>query len=309
MTPVFNESEGLVQFYSEVKAIVTAMKIEVEIIFVDDGSSDESWKKISKLVLDNVQDRLIGIRLDRNYGQMVALEAGMREAKGDYILTLDSDLQHPPSIIPDLWRFREEFEVVQGRQVLRSEGIIKSKASHFFYTVLNKISGVQIQKNVGDFRLLNKATASFLLRGNQSPKILRFMIPKYKINTREIEFHAAPRRYGESKYGFRKLLSFGLLSIVKTTTRPLYLSVFLSIFFLISFCVEFVFVIYSAIWSFVVPGWASLVSLLSAALAAIFGILGIFGIYLAHLIEITDDSSKFRIAEVFTKSSVNGTHD
>lgn len=298
VTPVHNEAESLTAFYRELRPILEEMQIEFEVCFVDDGSNDTSWATILQIIKDWPRDSIIGIKLAQNYGQMIALEAGLSNAHGSYLLTMDSDLQHPPSLIPTFWHYREEFDVVQGRQSTRKDGFFKSRLSKSFYRFLEGISGIKIAQNVGDFRLMNRTTANFLLSSKENPKIFRFMISKYHINSKSIEFTAEERKFGESKYRFTKLVKFGMVSIVKTTTRPLYLSAYLSVFFLVTFLIEFIFVLFSAIEGQGVPGWASLAGILSVALAGIFGILGIFGIYLAQLIDVNQKNNNFRISTV-----------
>ena len=294
VTPAFNEEGNIDELCAELESILERMGLSYEIIIVDDCSTDGTWKKVVDNSLRNSQ--IIGVRHLRNSGQLHSIETGIKLSNGDFVLTIDSDLQHPVAQIPALWEKRNSTGIVVGQQVKRSESKIKSHFSSLFYSAIKNISGIDVMPNVGDFRLLKRQIALDLM-SKKEEKILRFLIPKYGYLVETVTFEANRRVAGETKYSFSKMVGLGVTSIVSITTRPLYFSVFFAIAFAIISFIDFVYVVFSWFFYQTTPGWASIVGIISIGLTMIFAVLGIFGIYLAQIVRMltSNDSTKFSI--------------
>ena len=211
ISPVYNEFESLNIFIEKLIFELNLLQVSFEIILVDDGSSDESWSLIESLVGRNPQIR--GIRLAQNMGQMAALEVGMRNATGSWFLTMDSDLQHPPVFIKQMWNSRKGVKIVNTRQLRREEAWQKAFAANLFYRLIGLISYIPVESNVGDFRLIDSSTAKWLL-GKREPKIMRFLAPKYKVESVTLDYQANAREAGQTKYTWKKMVRVGIQSFL-----------------------------------------------------------------------------------------------
>lgn len=209
ISPVYNEQDSIEAFVSKLVAEVDLMNTNYEIILVDDGSEDGSWSIIQDLC--QRLPRLKGIRLIKNQGQMAALEIGILSARGEWLVTMDSDLQHPPEFIQDMWLIRDRASIVNTKQQARHDSWSKSLFSRLFYVLLAHISGFKVEQNVGDFRLIRRETALLLLSKDE-PKLLRFLIPKYGLDHEILEYQASPRYAGSTKYSLQKMISLALAS-------------------------------------------------------------------------------------------------
>jgi len=303
VSPAYNEQGNIDLLCSELKKVCEQMQISYEIIIVDDFSSDDTWGAISRNSEEN--SAVWGIRLLRNSGQMKAIQAGVQRANGAYILTIDSDLQHPVDLIPLLWEKRNLTGIVAGQQESRKEALLKSKFSQYFYYILRRLSGIAIPKNVGDFRLIRCDIANDLMNAKEE-KVLRFLIPKYGYHSEIVTFKAHPRASGESKYSMVKMLNLALTSVTSVTTRPLYLSVGISGICATVTFLDFCYAVYMWGTRGTTPGWTSLIGLISIGLTMIFAVLGIFGIYLGQIIKMLTTRDEVRVSEITRGSQSNG---
>jgi dolichol-phosphate mannosyltransferase len=283
VTPAHNEAGNIDRLCEELTAICEELLLTYEIVIVDDASTDATWEKIN--LNAELYKNVRGIRLSINSGQTKALEIGIVNSQGSFVLTMDSDLQHPVRLIPEFWENRNHTGIVSGRQISRKDGKLKSLLSKLYYVLLRFVSGIEIERNVGDFRLIRRDILNTLMAVKEE-KILRFLIPKYGFETSVINFEADDRNAGTTKYSIARMLKFAALSLTSTTTRPLFLSAYLSMIFAGITFIDFLYVLITHASIGTVPGWASLLGLISVAFTVLFGVLGIFGIYLAHLLAI-----------------------
>jgi len=299
VSPAFNEEGNIDPLCSELKKVCDQMQVTYEIIIVDDFSSDDTWKIVSRISKEN--SAVWGIHLLRNSGQMKAIQAGIQVANGAYILTIDSDLQHPVELIPLLWEKRGVTGIVAGQQESRNESFLKAKFSQYFYYILRRLSGIAIPANVGDFRLIRRDIAIDLMNAKEE-KILRFLIPKYGYHSEIVTFKAHPRTTGESKYSMFKMLNLALASVTSITTRPLYLSVAISGICATVTFLDFCYAVFMWGTRGTTPGWTSLIGLISVGLTMIFSVLGIFGIYLGQIIKMLTSRAEIKVSE-FTEGA------
>jgi len=254
--PAFNEGEALQRV---IPTIVEALKSEtIEIIVVDDGSTDGTRNNI--LFLKGRWPMLRYVRFSRNFGKEAALSAGLRVARGDAVILMDSDGQHPPALIKTfLEKWRDGFEVVCGVQVARNETPLKKLAKRMYYRMMETGSSIVIPPDAGDFRLLSRNVVDAI---NAMPERKRFMKGLYAwvgFRTEMIPFAAAPRVAGTSKYGWIQLFKLGLTGVTAFTIAPLRIVSILG--FIIS-ASSFLFGIYLLLEHFFdgnqLPGWATL---------------------------------------------------
>lgn len=283
--PVYNEESGISHFLESLKESVSTIdqKIDLEVIVVDDGSVDETKEK----VLAFNWERLKLVELVSNSGHMGAIEAGLKFATGDLIVTMDGDQQHPPSYIPKMIKMQQETscDVVIGlRRRGKETSYFRRKVSESFYRILSFATDIDIQNNGGEYRLMTRKVLLELIGLKESQKVYRFLISQLGFKIETFYFESPPRLFGESKYSMTHLWKFGITSLVGFSTAPL-TAIFLGgfVFFIISIFYLF-FVITNYFYGNVLPGWTSLsiliVSLASLQIMAI----GIIGRYISQLL-------------------------
>ena len=283
VTPFFNEEESIVAFAEELRFVLEKMDADYEVLFVDDGSTDGTVAILSEITWP--QKKIL--RLQANVGHQAALETGYRAAAGDFVITLDSDLQHPPEVIPRMLEvaIADKVEVVYATRKSRSEEkAFKRTSAVIYYRILGWLSGVQLQPSAADFRLISKRVVRILAGLPAGGKVYRLLIPKLGLPFSIVPYVAKPRFAGQPKYDLRAMVNLFLNSVVTSSIRPLFIATQLSILFAFLAVFNLGYVLYAFLAGFTVPGWASVSSALLALFSVNFLILGIFGAYLARLV-------------------------
>jgi dolichol-phosphate mannosyltransferase len=265
---------------------------------VDDGSTDASWQEILNQIAARKNVSLVGVRLLRNVGQMKALDEGIKLSKGQWILTMDSDLQHPPSFIQKMWAERTNADIVSTRQISRQDSFYKKILSKLFYICIKTISGIRIQNNVGDFRLMNRKVVNDLLSLNIHSKSYRFLIAREGYRAVVLDFQADERKFGSSKYSIRKMLNLGMNSIISTTTKPLKLGGYFAVLFGMLSIAEFFYITYVFLFGSAVPGWASIAILMTTSFFVVFLNLYFIGAYLAAFMSNFENKNRRSVGTV-----------
>jgi glycosyltransferase involved in cell wall biosynthesis len=302
VSPMYNEEGNIQEFLRQVVKSLQKLeaKYEYEIVLIDDGSIDGTWQKVLHFATSELAPKNISIRaikLAANYGQMSALDAGLRAAKGTYILTMDCDLQHPPEIIGDFFISRFKAPVVLGVQVHREDNSIKGYLSSTFYRLLKSLSGVPIVHNGGDFRLISRKILEQLLSIHDNHSVIRFAIARLQLPIYRIEFASKPRLSGSTKYSLRKMSKLALASVLTLTTRPLRLSVYFTIAFGTVFAIESAYILYSYSLNNTIPGWASLGLLISFGFFTVSFNSMIQAIFIARIFESSQNFPRSVISE------------
>ncbi|MDR2346663.1 MAG: glycosyltransferase family 2 protein [Planctomycetaceae bacterium] len=221
VAPAFNETENIAVFTESVSAELSKITDSWEIIFVDDGSSDNSLEVLQNLrSLDN---RIKIIRFSRNFGHQIAISAGLQYAAGNAVIVMDADLQHPPELIPQMIEsWRKGYHIVCTIRTYNKEtGWFKRKSSEWFYSLCNIISDVKFIDGAADFRLLDrKAVDQFNAMPEQS-RFVRGMIRWLGFKETYLKYTANPRRHGVSKYSFKKMITFAIDGITSFSISPL----------------------------------------------------------------------------------------
>ncbi|MBP5352512.1 MAG: glycosyltransferase family 2 protein [Alphaproteobacteria bacterium] len=228
----YNEEKNVEELYKQLQKTLQKQKdVEFEYIFVDDGSSDKTFANCQKL--QTKDDRVKIVRFSRNFGHEIAMTAGTDYAKGDAVIFMDSDLQHPPFYIPkmiELWQ--------QGKEIVLTKRVDNKETSKFyklcaktFYYILNKLSDTPIMESAPDFRLLDRKYIDFLKNFNEQDRLFRgllsWMLPSR--NVAVIDFVAPERFSGTSKYNFFKSLQLAINSIVQFSVAPLRIATYLGL--------------------------------------------------------------------------------
>lgn len=219
--PVFNEQDNITAMHNTVTKVLNQLtNYDYEIIFIDDGSTDTSWDTIKECARHNIRAK--GIRLSRNFGQQYAATAGYDYATGTIIITMDGDLQHPPSLISLLIeQWEKGFLIVYPRRINRKEPFLKRLAAAAHYWLLNKIAVVNIQPNVSEFRLIDKKVLDTLKKLREHQRYLRGLVAWTGFRHTFIEYQAAPREVGTTSYTLSKLIAITLNGIVGFSYLPL----------------------------------------------------------------------------------------
>lgn len=283
--PTFNEEGNIEVLYSQLKDVLSQLSISnFEIIYVNDGSSDDSLEKIKTLSLKD--ERVKFISFSRNFGHQNALKAGLDHAQGDAVISMDADLQHPPLLISEMIRLWQD-----GNQVvysIRKDGkelsFFKKTTSKLFYKLVNYLSDTKLEEGTADFRLLDKKVVKALRNFNESNLFFRGIIPTLGFKQIGIPYLPQERFSGTTKYSFSKMLKFALTGITSSSAKPLYFSIYLGLFFAAIAFLYGIYAIYISIFTNdAVHGWTSLI----ASILFIGGLqlimMGIVGVYLGKL--------------------------
>ena len=282
--PLFNEEKSIPLLFKSLNKVQNELPKSTEIILVDDGSTDSTLKLI-ETNQDNLQIKTISF--SRNFGHQAALLAGLHESTGDFVVTIDGDSQHPFELIPEmLSKHHLGYDVVLTERIDVNRFTPKSLLSHFFYHILNKLSGTKIPFNSSDFRSMSREALNALLLLQEKRKFLRGMVSWIGFRTITLQYQVAERKFGTSKYSLSKMLLLAIHGITSFSVAPLYAAgIFSLIFFTLAFLYGCYVVYVRLILGYAVEGWTSviLVQLIIGGVSSLF--LGLLGVYLAAIYE------------------------
>jgi dolichol-phosphate mannosyltransferase len=282
--PAHNEHNNISPIYKEIILALASCKYPYEILFIDDGSTDDTLAQIKALSAEDSKVKYI--ELSRNFGHQNALKAGLDMCNADIIIMMDCDLQHPPHLINELLRNYElGYEIVMTHRVDgKSVSFIKSKTSSLFYNIISKFSEIKIEEGSADFRLISGSAITHLKSFNEFDLFYRGLIKWMGYKQISIEYTAEQRYSGVTKYTYNKMISFGIKGFTSFSTKPLYVAAYLGLFFAMMSLLYIPYIFYASYSGTEVHGWASVI-----ATVAFFGglnlmILGIIGFYLSKLV-------------------------
>ncbi len=265
IVPCYNEEESLELFYAEMSKVASEMKeVIFEIIFVNDGSKDNTMDKIHHIAFKDSRVRYISF--SRNFGKEAAIYAGLEHATGDFVAIMDADLQDPPSLFPEMYNAvtTEGYDSVATRRVSRKgEPPIRSFFARCFYKLMNKISQTDIVDGARDYRLMNRKFVDAILSMREYNRFSKGLFGWVGFKTKWISFENVERIAGETKWSFWKLFKYSIEGIVAFSTTPLALASLLGIICSI-FSLLFIalIVIRKLIFGDPVAGWASTISIM-----------------------------------------------
>ena len=246
--PAYNEEESLPYLYDRLKKLMDDMKnYEFEVLFVNDGSKDKTIKIIKEF--RQKDERISYVDFSRNFGKEIAMIAGLDYATGDCVIFMDADLQDPPELIPELVKYWEEGydDVYARRSSRKGETWLKKFTSKMYYKVLQSLTRVPIQKDTGDFRLLDRRCIEALKSMRESQRYTKGLFSWIGYNKKEVLYERDPRIAGKTKWNYRKLIDLAIDGITSFTTSPLRISTYLSIPTFLMLFVYFIYVIIKCI--------------------------------------------------------------
>lgn len=313
--PVFNEEKVLPELLKHIDALYKHFEdsLNIEILFIDDGSSDNSWQIIKTAARSHLYIR--GFRFARNFGHQIALTCGYQYAKGDAVVTMDADLQDPPEVIEQMIAaWQEGADVVLAKRKHRKgENVFKRSTAFLFYRLINFLSPVRLPLDIGDFRLLSRKANEILKNLPERSRYLRGLVAWIGLPTKIVEYERQPRAAGETKYSLLRMIKFSLDGIVSMSSRPLKLSYMFALLGSLPFLLYLIgnFIAWKWYGIKMVPGWASL--LLATVTFGFFSLimLGLIGEYLARIYEDAKQRPMFILTDRVEQGSamdINGTN-
>ena len=284
VVPCFNEEEALPVYYREMCKVMKNMSdVEFELLFVDDGSKDATLAFLKGLNETDARCRYLSF--SRNFGKEAALYAGLKNAQGDYVATMDVDLQDPPGLLPEMYRIlvEEDYDSVATRRSTRTgEPRIRSFLSESFYKFINSISKTEIVSGARDYRLMKRKMVDAVLGMSEYNRFSKGIFEWVGFRTKWLEFQNVGRCAGETKWSVKKLFFYSLEGITGFSVAPLSLAAVVGVLFcLLAFFMILVIVVRTVIWGDPVSGWPSLACIIFMVSGIQLFCTGIVGQYLS----------------------------
>jgi len=242
--PIYNEEENVLNLYKRlVNVIDTISEYQFQILFINDGSKDTTLNIIKEL--RKKDNRISYLSLSRNFGKEVAIIAGIDYAKGDAVIFMDADLQDPPELIPEMIKWWQEGydDVYARRKTRKGESFFKKFTSKLYYRILQSLTKIEIQKDTGDFRLLDRRCINALKKMREAQRCSKSMFSWIGYNKKEVVYDREARNAGKTKWSYRKLVDLAIDGITTFTTSPLRISTYLSVPTFIAFIAYLIYVI------------------------------------------------------------------
>lgn len=297
VSSVYQAAACVDEFQRRVSAALAGITDAYEIILVDDGSLDVSWDRITELARQD--SRVRGLRLSRNFGQHLAIAAGLSASRGTYVIVLDCDLQDPPELIPQLVEQADAgYDVVATIRRSRSASWFRTNASKLFYLLTRMLSSPYVRPNSNTFSLIKRKVVKAYLRTFDRYSPYPFVLNWLGFRTTYIEMDHARRAAGSSSYTLTKLVRVAVNGLVTQSTRLLHISTVIGLLFSVLSLIQIIWIIYIKLTrTGVLPGWASVMAVLWFVGGTILFSLGVVGLYLTRMFEQTQNRPPFVIGE------------
>jgi dolichol-phosphate mannosyltransferase len=297
VSPVYNEEGNVLVFYNALIAVLKGLtNTQYEIVFVDDGSKDQSPLILAKLAIEDKNVKVI--TFSRNFGHQAAITAGIENATGDAVVILDSDMQDPPSLIPALYaKWLEGYEVINAKRKSRQDSFLKTTTAIMFYKILNTLLTNKIPENVGDYRLLDRKCVDVLKSIQEKDRYLRGLSTWIGFKQCEVEYDRDKRFSGSTHYTLSKMFNLAFDAIFSFSKLPMRLALFTAFMFLI---VNILIIVYSLIsWmaGHVVAGWTSVVFVTSLLGSLQMFVLAIISEYVGRIYTQTQNRPLYIISQ------------
>ena len=293
VVPCYNEEENIKVFYDEIKD--TLKDFDWKIIFVNDGSTDNTLNEIK-----NIDDeRVRYVSFSRNFGKESAIYAGLESTKEDLVILMDADMQDPPSLIPEMIEYIDDYDIVATRRVTRAgEPKIRSFFAKRFYRIMNKLSNIELVDGARDFRLMKRNVVDSVLELGENNRFSKGIFQWIGFETKWIEYENVTRAKGETSWSFWELFKYSIEGIVSFTVVPLYISVIIGLIFsVVSFIAIVFIVVRTLLFGDPVSGWPSTISIILFIGGIQLFSIGILGQYLAKTYIETKNRPKYIIKE------------
>lgn len=286
VVPVYNEQEVIDETYKRLTAVFKEYFMDIEYIFINDGSRDNTYTKLSEIVSKNSGVRVINFA--RNFGHQIAITAGMDYAKGDAIVIIDADLQDPPEVILDMVKkWQEGYEVVYGKRLKREgETFFKKFTAKMFYRFLDSMTDVKLPVDVGDFRLIDRKVCDAMKMLPERSRYVRGLVSWVGFKQSSVEYKRDKRFAGETKYPLKKMIKLAGDGIFSFSYKPLKLATFAGMFVsALSFLYLVIVLIQKFVKNDVASGWASSMAVSLFFNGVMLIVIGIMGEYVGRIYE------------------------
>ncbi len=303
--PCYNEQDNVEKLFNEINRVFASRVEDYEFVFVNDGSTDNTYKNLKKLFESNPQHNIQVLSFSRNFGKESAIYAGLSKAKGDMVCLIDADLQQRPEVVLEMLEVMaqdEDTDCVTAYQEQRKEGKVISAIKSVFYKMINKICDIDFVNGASDFRLMKRKMVNAILEMTEYNRFSKGIFSWIGFNTKYIPYTVADRESGETKWNFRKLMRYAIDGIVSFSTAPLKLSIYvgfisaaLSIIYLI------VVIVQKLCFGISVPGYATIVVLLLFLGGTQLFCMGLLGEYLAKVFTQVKNRPIFILKDYLTK--------
>ena len=283
--PCYNEEDVLPELRRRLQELVAQYTCPVEVVLIDDGSKDQTWNIINQYA---TEDNFIkAIRLSRNFGHQTAITCGLDQTRGEVVVILDADLQDPPELIPDMIKeWSDGYDVVYGQRKKRAgESLSKKFFAFAFYRIFEKIAGLQVPKDTGDFRLMDRRAVDALQSLRERHRFVRGMVSWIGYHQKALQYDRPERFAGVTKYPFRKSLFLAIDAITSFTYAPLRLASYLGVATsALAFLYIFV-VLFLKVLGINFPGYTSIMASILLLGGVQLTVLGILGEYVGRIFE------------------------
>ena len=294
--PAYNEEESVPLAADVIGDLLTQAGIDHELIFVNDGSRDHTWRAIQEAAARRPQVR--GIRFSRNFGKEAAIFAGLAQAKGDCCVVLDCDLQHPPEKILEMYRlWQQGWQVVEGVKISRGkESPLHTLAAKTFYRFLSGATRIDMS-HASDFKLLDRRAVDVLVAMREKNAFFRALSSWIGFDTAQVEFEVQPRAAGESKWSLRRLTRYAVTNLAAFSTAPLQIVTILGVLVFLCSLVLGCWSLWQKINGQALEGFTTVILLLLLIGSALMVCLGILGYYIAKIYEEIKDRPRYIVAD------------
>lgn len=307
IVPAYNEEESIPYLEKRLVALMNNMKnYEFEVLFVNDGSKDRTLELIKNL--RERDERFCYVNFSRNFGKEVAMIAGLDYATGDAVILIDADLQDPPELIPELVKYWEQGydDVYAKRKSRKGETFLKKFTSKMYYKVLQSLTNVEIQKDTGDFRLLDRRCVNALKKLRESQRCSKSIFSWIGYNKKEVLYDRDPRIAGKTKWNYKKLVDLAIDGITSFTTSPLRISTYLAIPTFLALVIYFIYVIVKCIrLSVAIQAFQAIILLVLFFSGIQIMLFGIIGEYLGRIFNETKNRPLYFVDEFNGKKEMN----
>lgn len=284
VVPMFNEEQVLGMFADRLRPVLDGLDRSYEVVAVDDGSSDQTPVLLQRLLREWPQLRVI--RLRANSGHQAAISAGMERSRGQWVVTIDADLQDPPETINEMLRVAEEqhVDVVYGVRNDRStDSVFKRMTATAFYRLMQRVSDVEVPDQAGDFRLMSASTVRAVMALPPQHRVVRLVVPTLGFPAAEVSYRRDERAAGSSKYPLSKMIKLSIDALTGYSQRPLRIATWFSMFGFVVAALLLMYVVFTKVTGDVVSGWSSTVVIVATFAALQLLCLGILGEYVGRI--------------------------
>lgn len=300
VVPAYNEEKMIGKAARAIGSVLQENHIVYEIVFVDDGSCDGTWKEIENLSKEN--DSIVGVRFSRNFGKESAIFAGMRNAKGDCCVVMDCDLQHPPETIIEMYHLWEQgYEIIEGVKRSRGKESVLHKASAgLFYKIISRAVQIDMSR-ASDFKLMDRKVVDEILELKEKNAFFRALSSWVGFEKAEVEFDVAEREEGESKWSTGSLIKYAITNIVAFSSAPMQFVTAAGIAFLVLAVALSVQTLVRYFMGHAVEGFTTVILLLLFIGSLLMISLGVIGYYISKIYEEVKGRPRYIVSKVTQK--------